>query len=66
MLYLKKLKKTRKSLQRWVFRLQTPDGLRRLGAEPPDPQVVTSIICYSYFLESVCSANVITVKKEGK
>jgi len=28
---------------------QTPVGLRQLGALPPDPRVVTLIICCSYF-----------------
>jgi len=45
---------------------QTPDGLWRLGAPPPDPRAITSITCCSYFFESVCSANVIDVKQEQK
>jgi len=28
---------------------QIPVGLRRLGAPPPDPQVVTLVICSNYF-----------------
>jgi len=36
------------------------------GAILPDPRVVTSITCYSYFKEFVCSANAIAVKKEQK
>jgi len=55
-----------KSPQRWGLRPQTPLGLRRLGAPPPDPRVVTPITCYTYFLEGVCSANVITVKRKKK
>jgi len=60
------LKKSKKSPQRWGLRPQTPVGLWRLGAQPPDPRVVTSITCYNYSFEGVCSANVITVKKEQK
>jgi len=33
---------------------------------PQTPRVVTPITCHSYFLEGVCSANVITVQKEQK
>jgi len=43
-----------------------PVGLRQLGVPPPDPRVVTPITCYTYFLEDVCSVNVITFKKEQK
>jgi len=43
-----------------------PVGLRRLGAPSSDPRFVTLITCCNYFLEGVCSANVITVKKEQK
>jgi len=52
--------------QRWGLRSQTLVGIRRLEAPHPDPRVITLISCYSYFLEGVCSANVITVKKEQR
>jgi len=42
-----------------------PIGLRRLGAPPPTPRVVTPITCYIYFLEGVCSANVISYCQKG-
>jgi len=32
-----------KSPQRWGLRLQTPVGLRRLGASPQDPQLLLSL-----------------------
>jgi len=59
-------KKIGKLLKRWGLRPQTPDGHRRLGVPPPESRVVTPVIYYSYFLKGVCSANVITVKKERK
>jgi len=51
--------KTGKSPQRWDLRPQTPIGLQWLGAPTPTLRVVTPITWYSYFLEGVCSANVI-------
>jgi len=41
-------------------------SLRMLGALDPDLRDVTPNTCYSYFLASVYSANVITVEKEQK
>jgi len=60
------LKNSEKSPQHWGLCPQTPVGLRWLGTPPPDPRIVTLITCHSYFLEGVCNAYVITVKKEQK
>jgi len=64
-LFFEKKRKNGKLPQRWGLRLPTLVDLRRLGAPPLDPQVVTPITCYSYFLEGVCSANVISYCQKG-
>jgi len=42
-------KEKEKSQQRWELRPQTLVGLRWLGTPPPDPHVVTHVICSNYF-----------------
>jgi len=40
-------KDVKKSLQRRGLLPRTPVGLRRMGAPPPDPRVVTPAYCYN-------------------
>jgi len=55
-----------KSPKRWGLRLRTPVGHQRPVAPPPDPPSCYPHHLFRYFLEGVCSANVIAVKKEHK
>jgi len=64
--FKQKKKKLEKLPQRWGFRPQTLIGLRRLGAPPPDPQVVIPITCALVFSKAFVPLNVVTVKKEQK